>query len=292
MRACPLVLPLFILTSALSYVNTTHAELASTDLSQADNDPEKVNLYKSNKFALGVGAAIVVFDTKLKFIDKKRRRKVFIDPEGNLDLPEISNVTTFYGVYNFNDKHGIGFSFFSVNRESNLINIDKNLGEIKVLGQARLSDKTSFYQFNYGYSLFNDARSKITLLAGIYSLDMKYEFEASGEISIDGETVSGRTYEQADVFAPLPLIGLDFAFDFTREWSLAAKVAFVGGRYQDVSAIVLQTGLNAQYKFSRHIGGIIGLASFDAAVNIEDAEKKQEISYSYSGLFMGMHFVF
>ncbi len=140
--------------------------------------------------------------------------------------------------------------------------------------------------------MFNDDRSKIKLLAGIYSLDLKYNFKAEGAITLNGETISGSILEEANLFAPLPLIGLDFWFSFTPEWSMATTVAFVAGEYEDVSAVVVQARINAQYKFTRHIGGVIGLTSFAADVVIEDNIEKQDISYAYNGLFVGMHFVF
>lgn len=253
---------------------------------------DKLELYQGYKFALGVGAAIVKFDTKMKVTDKKSGKSVFLDPEGNLDLPEISHVTTIYGVYNFNQKHSIGFSFFGINRESSVFSFDKTFEDVRVVGDATISDTTNFYRLDYGYTLFNDDRSKIKFIAGIYSLDLKYVFEAEGDITIDGITQSGSILEEANVFAPLPLIGLDFWFSFTPEWSMATKVGFVAGSYEDLSAVVFQTGINAQYKFTKHIGGVIGLVSFDADVVIEDNNEKQDISYAYDGLFMGVHFVF
>ena len=80
--------------------------------SHANTETDQIDLYKSTNFALGIGAAIVKFDTKLKFTDKTRSTfdSIFIDPEGNLDLPETSSVTTFYGVWNINPKHSIGLS--------------------------------------------------------------------------------------------------------------------------------------------------------------------------------------
>ena len=255
-------------------------------------ESDKLELYGGYKFALGVGAAIVKFDTKMKFTDKQSGNSVFLDPEGNLDLPETSNVTTIYGRYNFNQKHSVGFSFFSINRESSVFSFDKTFEDIRVVGNATMTDTTNFYRLDYGYTLFNDDRSRIKLLAGIYSLDLKYVFEANGDITVDGVTTSGSILEEASVFAPLPLIGLDFWFSFTPEWSMATTVGFVAGKHDDLSAVVVQAGINAQYKFSRHIGGVIGLTSFSADVVIEDSDEKQDIDYAYDGLFMGVHFVF
>ena len=260
--------------------------------SHAHDEMDKLELYNGYKFALGFGAAIVKFDTKMKFTDKQSGDSIFLDPEGNLDLPERSRVVIIYGAYNFNSKHSVGFSFFGINRESSIFSFDKTFENVRVVGDATISDTTNFYQLNYGYTLFNDDRSKIKLLAGIYTLDLKYVFEAKGDITVNGVTKSGAILEEANVFAPLPLIGLDFWFSFTPEWSMATMVGFVAGSYEDLSAVVVQAGINAQYKFSRHIGGVIGLTSFSADVVIEDSDEKQDIDYAYDGLFMGVHFVF
>jgi hypothetical protein len=255
-------------------------------------EADKLELYGGYKFALGVGAALVNFDTKLKFIDKQNGQSVFLDPEGNLDLPDTSSVTAIYGIYNINPKHNIGFSYFRVNRETSVFSFDKTFEDIRVVGDATLSDSTKFFQLDYGYTLFNDDRSKINFVAGISMLDLKYVFTADGDITVDGVTTPGSFIEEANVFAPLPLIGLDFWFSFTPKWSMATTVAFVAGKYEDVSAVVVKTGINARYRFSKRTGGVIGLTSFSADVEIEDSIKKQEISYAYDGLFAGLHFVF
>jgi hypothetical protein len=265
--------------------------VVSTAHSDAETDQE---LYKSSKFAIGIGAAIVKFDTKLKFTDKTRSTfdSIFIDPEGNLDLPETSSVTTFYGAWNINPRHSIGFSYFSVNRESIVLNIDETLEDVRIEGDAKITDATNFYRLSYGYTLFNDYRSKIKLHAGVYGLDLKYVFEAEGQITREGVTTSGSINEEAKVFAPLPLIGLDLWYSFTPGWGINTRVALVAGSYEDVSASVLQTSLNAQYRFTDHIGLIFGLAYFDADVVIEDNIDKKEIAYGYNGGFIGMHLMF
>ena len=199
----------------LKYIILLFALVASTV--HANTEPDQIELYKSSRFALGIGAAIVKFDTKLKFTDKTRTtfNSIFIDPEGTLGLPETSSVTTFYGTWNINPRHSVGLSYFSVNRESSLLNIDETFEDVRVVGNAKITDATNFYRLNYGYTLFNDDRSKIKLAAGIYGLDLKYVFEAEGQITQDGVTTSGSIKEEAKVFAPLPLVGLDMWFSFT-----------------------------------------------------------------------------
>ena len=64
-------------------------------MSNVNAEQLQTDLYKSNKFALGIGTAIVRFDTNVKVTDKQAGRKTYLDLEGNLDLPEVSTVITF-----------------------------------------------------------------------------------------------------------------------------------------------------------------------------------------------------
>lgn len=243
--------------------------------------------------AFGVGFAAVKFDTKLKFVDKESGTSVFVDPEGDLDLPEVSHVNTLYGAYRFRKKHVIGFSYFGINREATWFQGELNLDDVAVVsGEVSLSDRTDFFMLSYGYSLFQDARSDILGLVGVYTLDMNYVLEATGELTIDGETARRSYREEASFIAPLPLFGFNFHFAFTPEWSMMTKVAFVGGSYQGVSATVLQSMISAHYKFTKHLQGVVGLAYFDADVDIDDESSADEIAYGYNGGYAGLHVVF
>ena len=59
--------------------------VVTTTAYAAEAEIEK-NLFSNNSFTIGIGAAIVEFDTKLKFTDKTRSTfdSIFIFPEGTL----------------------------------------------------------------------------------------------------------------------------------------------------------------------------------------------------------------
>ena len=249
--------------------------------------------YISQPGAIGVGRAVVSFDTKMKFTDKTKGVSVFLDPEGNLDLPEISRVNIFYATYRLGKKHHLEAAYFAVKRASTFFSEEVNLKDIVIAnGRATLSDDTKFYLLNYGYSFFQDDRSRVNGLIGISGLDLRYTFEASGEVIIEGERQFDTYYDEASILAPLPMLGFDFYFTFTRRWSLRNSVAFIGGRYQDIRAGVMQAGMNVNYWFNKYVGGVLGLAYFNARVVVENDKKLQEIDYGYSGVFAGLHFGF
>ena len=243
-------------------------------------------------FGLGFGGVYARFDTNAKFTDKESGYSVYVDAEGTLGLPESDEVPVVYGAYRFSPKHAFGFSYFQIRREVTVIDENLQIGDALLSGKATLQDRTRFYNANYNYTFFEDDRSQVFGVFGIYGLDLNYTFEATGEITIGGDTESGEYSEEAQVFAPLPLFGVNFWFAFTPKWSISAKFSFVAGSYQDVSTGVFQSLFNARYQFAKRVGVLIGVTYFDANVTIEDSLEKTEVSYGYDGAFIGLHVLF
>lgn len=251
------------------------------------NSPETV------RFALGLGYALVRFDTNYKFTDKNTGDSVYIDAEGTLGLPETAAVPIIYGYWRIAPKHGLGFSYFRIKRESTLFDDQINLGDIAVSGNATLTDKSSFAFLGYNYTVFEDDRAFVFASFGLYGLDLKYVFDAEGQISIDGVVLASDSYSAtASIFAPLPLFGVDASFKFTPKWSLSSKVSLVGGSFNGVSALVLDTTVDARYQFNRRIGAMFGITYFDADVESDKNDTLTEVSYGFDGVFLGVDLSF
>ena len=259
----------------------------------ADAPASETTLYSDNRWIIGVGYGIVRLDSKVKVTDKDSGRRRFIDLEGTLGLPEENSIPTLYGGYRFNKKHSLLFGIFAIDRESVLLDFSGDFGGINV-EEARLTikDSSRFYNLSYGYKLFQDDRSNVTFVVGLNNMDLRISAEATGRVTVDGETRELAEIVDASVFAPLPLLGLNFGFNFTPEWSIGTRIALIGGSYQDVSASVVQTTINSRYQFSRHTGLLLGITYFDAEVDIDDGEEFTEISYGYTGAFLGLHIGF
>ncbi|KPJ91146.1 MAG: hypothetical protein AMJ55_12345 [Gammaproteobacteria bacterium SG8_15] len=279
----------------LSYCSLLSPVSVASDAVTKTSDPLVFNDYgeQMKKGLVGIGLAAVRFDTKIRFIEKQSGVSVFLDPEGNLDLPEIASVNTFYAAYRLAKKHDIGAAYFAVKRDTTFFNQEINIEDVVILnGRASLSDDTKFYFIDYGYTLFHDYRSNVKGLLGIAGLDLKYTFNASGEIIVDGVPTTGSYYKGASVFAPLPLFGIDLSFAFTSKWSVATKVALVSGSYEDIKASAFQARTDARYWFTKNVGGVIGISYFNADVTIDEQTERTEITYGYGGAYAGLHFAF
>jgi hypothetical protein len=250
---------------------------------------ESFRLDEGSTYFIGVGTAIVEFDTTFKIEDKTNGLSVFIDGEGSLGLPDVSNVNTIFGGVRLGEKHSLRASYFSVKRESTFAVTDLNLEDLLIVNaDLTLTDSTDFLNLDYGYNLFRDNRSSVNFLVGLFILDLNYVFEARGQVEIDGVVQSGRYIQDASVIAPVPNIGLDMDFAFTPEWSVGAQFSLMKGSYKDVSAGALKSGIRAKYMFTRNFAGQVGISYFDARVTIDEEDTKMDVGYGYNGLYAGL----
>ena len=257
----------------------------------ADDDlfEEPITEALGRKLSIGIAGGLMRFDTNFKFTDRETGRSAFLDSEGSMDLPEVKTIPLIYGFWRPSQKHGVGFASFSVRRDSDLIAIDRNFGDLSVDGRASLQDDTRFYTLAYNYTLFQDSRAFLFASFGINAIDLKYDFDAFGVLSIDGDPVASGAYsESLEQFAPIPMIGLDALFAITDKWSFGARATFVAGEVSDVRALILESRIRAKYDFNDNVSLLIGLNYFDGDVTLNDTDRKTEINYGFEGLFLGI----
>jgi len=254
---------------------------------QLPDDPDSLAL--SRTLSVGIAAGIMRFDTNFKFTDRDSGRSVFLDAEGTMELPEVKTIPLIYGFWRPTPKHGLGFAYFSVRRESELVAIDRNFGDLSLEGRATLTDDTRFYALTYNYTFFQDSRAFVFASFGIKAIDLEYQFDAVGTLSLDGEPIESGVYsETLEQFAPIPLAGIDAWFALTDKWSFGARAVFVAGEVSDVRAVITESSIRAKYAFNQTIGLIMGINYFDGDITINDTDKKTEINYGLDGLFFGI----
>jgi hypothetical protein len=244
-------------------------------------------------FALGLAAGYFIFDTNFNYVDKDTGRNLFIDAEGTLGLPATQLTPMIYGVYRPSRRHGFGFSYFGIRRETTLIAIDKNLGDFNITGDVFLSDRTRFLTLAYNLTVFEDDRAMILASFGVNAIDLRYQLLAEGDITQGGQPVRGGRYEEVfNQLAPLPMIGIDAWFAVTPKWAIGSRLSLVAGKYKDVSGAAFEALVRTRYSFNRRIGAVFGVNYFDAGLKIDKQEVRNEIRYGFNGLFGGIDLSF
>jgi hypothetical protein len=272
---------LFIGLGLLPLLAVTHDEVI----------PDGSKSAVDRKFVLGVAAAVNRFDTNLKFTNNSTGRSIFVDGEQSLGLPTTDVSPQLYGAWRINNKHGLGFTYFSANRVGSTIAIDKNLGDLNVTGDVEVSDKSRFYYLNYSYTFIENPGSRVRGVLGLYGLDLRLGLKAEGLIELNGEPIaSGRYSEDVKQLIPLPIIGVDYFFAATPKWALGSRFALIGGKYKDTSALVIESKIAARYQLAEHVALMLAANYFNGDIDINDDDERKEISYGYDGFSIGLDF--
>ena len=243
----------------------------------------------SRTLSVGIAAGVMRFDTNFKFTDRDSGRSVFLDAEGSMQLPEVRTIPLIYGYWRPSSKHGLGFGYFSIYRDSELIAIDRNFGDLSLVGRATLTDDTRFYALTYNYTFFEDSRAFLFASFGIKAIDLEYQFDAAGVLSLDGEPIESGEYSKTlDQFTPIPLVGIDVWFALTERWSFGARAAFVAGEVSDTRAVITESSIRAKYLFNDNVSMFMGVNYFDGDITLDDPDVKTEINYGFDGLLLGI----
>ena len=265
---------------------------AAVHIASADEAaPEDEQKFIDRTLSVGIGAGYMGFDTNFKFTEISSGQSVFVDAEGSLGLPEHETIPLIYGFWRPSEKHGLGFSYFNVRRQAQLLGIDESFGDLDVVGDIYLTDQSRFYALTYNYTFFQDSRAFLFASFGINGIDLKYRLDAEGSLILDDEPIaSGEYTESINQIAPIPMIGLDAWFVLTPKWSFGAKASFIAGKFNDISALITGARIRAKYTFNRNVGVYFGLSYFDGDIKIEDKEDdlRTDIVYGFDGLFVGV----
>jgi hypothetical protein len=271
--------------------------VASSALGQGESEAAEVDYINSGRDAgavgrtlsIGIGVGLERFDTNVKFTEKSTGKTVFIDLEGTLGMPETDVVPILYGYWRINDKHGIGFSYYQIRRETTLLGIDENLGDLAITGNVKMSDESRFYSLSYNLSLYHDDRAYVFLALGVNAIDLKYRLDAEGTIDFDGTPIASGEYSQdVNQLAPLPMIGIDAWFALTPRWAFGTKLALIGGSYKEVTAKAMEIKIRAKYSFNKNVGLVFGINDFYSVIEIDEADVLTDINYGFSGFKIGI----
>jgi hypothetical protein len=251
-------------------------------------DPD-FDKFRRKALSVGIAASYAYFNSSVTYYDKINNRRIYISPEGQLGLSRTQFIPTIYGFWHPATRHWVGFSYFTINREGNSVNIDRDLGDYKVKGNIFMSDRSSFYNLSYNYLFFYDDRAFILGALGLYGIQLKAEIEAQGEIRIDDEPIeSGYYKDNVDRFAPFPLIGLQAQFAINERWYFGAGAAIVAGVFEDMAAFAFESKISARFVITKNFSILGELFFFNLDTQIDNEKEKTKMRYGFTALFLGI----
>ena len=268
--------------------------LGGVALSSAEDPTETILQTRSSQWVIAVGGSSVLFDSSFKYLDKETGNGFFLDPEGQLGLPERQEVPTLTMLVTLKDRHFLSIGATRFRRESTLLVVDDlDFGSLGIAsGEVDVWINSNDFDLSYGYRLFADDHIRILGKVGIYALDLDAGIHAEGEWNFGDDHESG-TYDQGrSLIAPLPLLGVQFNFYINRRWSLSTSVDAMYLPVGDITGRALRSRLHTRYAFGGTVGLIFGINYFNIHVTDQNDERKNDIKYGYDGVFAGLVFAF
>jgi len=189
---------------------------------------------------------------------------VFIDFAQTLGGQTSASVARFDGLYRFNDKHGLGFSWYAL-RFKGFRDLQTEIdwgGEAYPIGTT-VDSQINFdvYKINYQYSVLNSAEAELGGLIGLHVMKAGVGLSAAGIGQARSEAVT----------APLPVLGLYARYNFTPRFSMYYNFQFFFIDYQDTVKGGLQDSLvGLEYRLFRNFAAGVALNRFNMSLESKE----------------------
>jgi hypothetical protein len=201
------------------------------------------------RFSFNLGGFVATFNSDFRFGSQTSGGGVYVNGEDALGLDSSLTVFRADAMYRFTDnrRHRFDLTYVNLRRSAT-----KTLQE-----DIQFKDQTfpvgttvdSLFELQiirgaYSYSLFQDDRFDLGLSAGMYVAPIK--------IRISSATTG--TAEEEAFTAPLPVLGLAFAFAITPKFFLKQNADFFYLRYQNFEGSLFDAKIALEYNLWKHVG--------------------------------------
>ena len=184
----------------------------------------------------------------------------YIDFHDTLGGDTSTTVFRVDGLYRFNDKHGLQFSWYALKYTgTRVLDRDIQWGDVTFPINATVNSELKFdvYKLSYQYSVYHNDKVELGASVGLHVMHMSASINA-GSSGDQGEAVT----------APLPVIGLFADYNFTPRFSVYYNYQWFFINYQDKAKGGLQDFLfGLEYRVFRNVA--LGFAYNRFGMNLE-----------------------
>jgi len=237
-------------------------------------------------FRLAVGGYLVDrYDTSFSLTSRSAGVGLAIDPREALDTESDRTVLRLEGMYRFNPRHKLVFSWYSVSSdgykvlEEQLDWVDASGNEITIPVGASVATALDYeiYRIGYAWSFYRTDKVELSAGAGAHVTHVGVNLDAD-------TTSSGVSADKVDTTLPLPVFTLGMNYNVTPrfQWYFENEAfAMSVGKWEGVYT---DTRLGAEYLLWGHLGVGLGLSSTNLRVKKTGDDKRLKFENRITGL--------
>jgi hypothetical protein len=156
------------------------------------------------------------------------------------------------GLYRFNDRHAVGFSWYRVGLSGEKsLNEDIRINDQTISAGATTQTGLSFntYRLLYNYSFYRNDKVELGLSPGLYV--MKTNFNFAGQGRINGNPGSATVINE-QITLPLPSIGLVANYNITPKLQFQSRYDFFYLTIGDYTGTMFEFYAGLEYRLIQH----------------------------------------
>ncbi|MGH9368268.1 MAG: hypothetical protein ACRD3M_11405 [Thermoanaerobaculia bacterium] len=210
-------------------------------------------------------------------------------PSGEIDvtglLGDPDHKTTFRGegFWNFAGRSFLDFGFVSFRTDNTrTISQDIEFGGVIYTAGAQVSSESlsRFLYAAYRYGFVKNPSFQLGLSLGISYTTLRGLLSASaGVTQPDGTLIGGTVTREAEINAPVPLIGLDVEGRIAKAFSLGARVRAFGASVNPYSGSMVEALAHVDWYFVRNAG--LGAAYEWTRIDIDKEQESKTVGFIY-----------
>ncbi len=182
----------------------------------------------------------------------------------------------------------VEFEYFSLRRDgTQSISRDIAFGQTVFPASATLSSffDSDIFRLSAGWSALRTEQTELGVTLGLHLT--RFKLGLAAQAAVGGASAGGRA-EAQDALVPLPTLGLYGKHDFTREWSVQARIDYFTLSYGDYDGGLVNLMAAVGYRFSDRAGVALGYRYVDYTLDITRPRWVGGIEYRFSGPFVSL----
>ena len=210
-----------------------------------------------DRFQIDGGAFRLGSDTQLTF-SRDDVPGTEIDFEETLDLPSAANSIWLNGYWRVGRRHTVNLSFANNNRDGDPITGGRDIqwGDNLIRTGSSLSASlhSRYLAGSYRFAAFRNDRVEVGPLVGLGYLWLTARLDASGSITVDGETRDREISEEAKKNAATAGIGAYTVWTAARRVVVRGDIQWIGVTMDGTDYMLVDGRAGVDYYFTRHVG--------------------------------------
>jgi len=265
------MLPRVSAVAILGLVSATPAWAAEEDRGLLDD-----------KFVVSLGTFFMNTKTTLSINGSTTTNETDVDLEEDLGL-NAGDRFRLDANWLISGRHHLRAMYFNYgNNNERTLDRSLTIGDttypVNVTVQAGMD--TTIFELAYEYAFLQ--RENWELLGTIGAHLVKFEFSISGNGTVNGQPVQGRT-ESSDVTAPLPVVGLRYIWRFADNFYFEAQGQYFGLEIDNVDGSLTDLRAGVNWMFTKHFGVGLGWNQFTTDVDVARDRFNGSLDWTYSG---------